>query len=160
MEINGELIRRVWEKASVIRGQNPEVYRMDVNGKWIKMKEFNNTDSEYGWTIYSVDGSDIAMHNLQELIPVHTYNNSVPLVGFVNNTAGLFQNPLCPRRIVNPAGAEACKVRHRLVRRPPVKARMWPAAIVEGQIPADRGAGLANSVVGLQVDLPVLDRPP
>ena len=94
MEINGELIRRVWEKASVIRGQNPEVYRLDVNGKWIKMKEFNNSDSEYGWTIYSVDGSDIGMSNLHELIPIHTYGNSVPLVGFMNSGANIFQNPL------------------------------------------------------------------
>jgi len=94
VEINGELIRRVWEKASVIRGQNPEVYRMDVNGKWIKMKEFNNPDSEYGWTIYSVDGSDISMSNLIELIPIHTYENSVPLVGFINGGSSIFQNPL------------------------------------------------------------------
>ena len=94
MEINGELIRRVWEKASEIRGQNPEVYRMDVNGKWIKMKEFNNGDSEYGWTIYSVDGSDITIINLHELIPVHTYGNSVPLVGLMTSGNSIFQTPL------------------------------------------------------------------
>src|SRR3954462_11093633 len=37
---------------------------------------------------------------------------------------------------------------------------MGPAPIVEGQIPADRGAGLADRVVGSEVDLLVLDRPP
>jgi hypothetical protein len=94
MEINGELIRRVWDKASFIRGQNPEVFRLDVNGKWIKMKEFNNVDSEYGWTIYSVDGSDISMMNLQQLIPIHTYENSVALVGVMNSASNIFQNPL------------------------------------------------------------------
>ena len=37
---------------------------------------------------------------------------------------------------------------------------MRPAAIVEGQITADRGAGLADAGVGLEVDLFVFDRPP
>ena len=35
-----------------------------------------------------------------------------------------------------------------------------PRAIVEVQIPADRGAGLADAVVGVQIDLLVLDRSP
>jgi hypothetical protein len=33
-------------------------------------------------------------------------------------------------------------------------------SIVEGQVPADRGSGLADCVVGPEVDLLVLDRPP
>src|SRR4051812_155385 len=37
---------------------------------------------------------------------------------------------------------------------------MGPAPIVEGQVPADRGAGLADRVIGSEVDLLVLDRPP
>lgn len=37
---------------------------------------------------------------------------------------------------------------------------MGPAAIVEGHIAADRGAGLADGLVSLQVDLLVLDRAP
>src|SRR3712207_4789164 len=37
---------------------------------------------------------------------------------------------------------------------------MQSAAIVEGQVPAHRGASLADRVVGSEVDLLVLDRPP
>src|SRR3954447_12743702 len=47
-----------------------------------------------------------------------------------------------------------------LIGRGPVKARMGPAPIVEGEVPADRGAGRADGVVGPQVNLLVLDRPP
>src|SRR3954463_4313692 len=47
-----------------------------------------------------------------------------------------------------------------LVRRLPVKAGVGSPSIVEGQIPADRGPGLADRVVGPEVDLLVLDRSP
>src|ERR1700676_5254230 len=39
-----------------------------------------------------------------------------------------------------------------VIRRPSVKARMRTLAVVEVQIPADRGARLADAVVGPQID--------
>ena len=47
-----------------------------------------------------------------------------------------------------------------VVRRPSVKARMRALAVVEIQIPADRGARLGDAVVGPQIDLLVFDRTP
>src|SRR3954469_4318342 len=47
-----------------------------------------------------------------------------------------------------------------LVRRLPVKAGVGSPAIVEGQVPADRGPGLADRVVGSEIHLLVLDRSP
>ena len=47
-----------------------------------------------------------------------------------------------------------------LVGRAPVKARRGPASIVEGEVPADRGAGRADGIVGVQIDFLVLDRAP
>src|SRR3954471_689750 len=44
-----------------------------------------------------------------------------------------------------------------LVRRLPVKAGVGSPSIVEGQIPADRGPGLADRVVGPEINLLVLD---
>src|SRR6185436_16087329 len=41
-----------------------------------------------------------------------------------------------------------------------VKARVWPLAIVEVEITTERTARLAHAVVGPQIDLFVLDRPP
>src|ERR1700676_4831173 len=47
-----------------------------------------------------------------------------------------------------------------VIGRPSVKARMRTLAVVEVQIPADRGARLADAVVGPQIDLFVFDRAP
>src|ERR671932_2898822 len=47
-----------------------------------------------------------------------------------------------------------------LVRRLPVKARMGSASIVEGKVAAVRGPGLADRVVGPEIDLLVFERPP
>jgi hypothetical protein len=41
-----------------------------------------------------------------------------------------------------------------------VKARMWPPAVVEVQVAADRSAGLANAVVGVQIHLLIFDAAP
>ena len=38
-----------------------------------------------------------------------------------------------------------------------VKALMRPASIVEGEVPGNAGPGLADAVVGMQIDLFVLD---
>ena len=43
---------------------------------------------------------------------------------------------------------------------PPVKARMRPPAIIEGQIAANRSASLGDTVVGPQIDLLVFDAAP
>lgn len=47
-----------------------------------------------------------------------------------------------------------------MIRRPGVKARMRALAVVEVQISADRSAGLADAVVGSEIDLLVFDRAP
>ena len=47
-----------------------------------------------------------------------------------------------------------------LIGRPAVKARVRAAAIVEIEIPSDRGTCVRHAVVGVQIDLLVLHRPP
>src|SRR3954468_3447702 len=46
------------------------------------------------------------------------------------------------------------------IRRPPVKARMRSACVVEVEIPADRSTGLGDGAVSSEGDLLVLDRSP
>jgi hypothetical protein len=94
MDINGELIRRVWDKASTIPGQDPDAYRMDVSGTWIKMKDFNDEDSVYGWTIYSVDGAQHNLGNLPKLIPLHTFNNHSLIGAMPGTSSRLLEEPL------------------------------------------------------------------
>ena len=46
------------------------------------------------------------------------------------------------------------------IRRPGVKARMRALAVVKIKISAERGARLADAVIGLEIDLLVFDRAP
>ena len=94
MDINGELIRRVWEKASAIPGQDPEVYRIDMSGVWIRLKDYNDEDSVYGWTIYAVDGVDRTLQNLPQLVPLHTFNNHSISGTLSGSGAEMLQDPL------------------------------------------------------------------
>ena len=94
MDINGELIRRVWEKASTIPGQDPDQYRTDMSGTWIRLKDFNDEDSVYGWTIYSVDGTDQDLAHIARLIPLHTFNNSSINGILPGNTNKLLEEPM------------------------------------------------------------------
>lgn len=43
-------IEDVWEKASTIRGKNPDVWRKDSKGQKIKKGSYG-TQGEYGWHV-------------------------------------------------------------------------------------------------------------
>ena len=91
MEVNGQLIRQVWEKASPITGQDSEIFRLDMQGSWIRKKDFNNIDSLYGWTIYPLNSPANDFSKLHELIPVHTHENQIPLAGIQSPTDMVFR---------------------------------------------------------------------
>lgn len=47
-----ELLKnRIWQKASIVEGFDPELIRKDCCGAWIIKSEYNNTNSIYGWEI-------------------------------------------------------------------------------------------------------------
>lgn len=46
-----EQIETVWCKAIVQSNNNPDVFRQDYAGAWIKRNDYGNRDSEYGWEI-------------------------------------------------------------------------------------------------------------
>ena len=64
-------VEAVWRKATIVYGYDPDEWRKDVAGAWIKKSEYGNTDSIYGWEIdhkypVSMGGSDSIL-NLQPL---------------------------------------------------------------------------------------------
>jgi hypothetical protein len=93
MDINGELILKVWDKATPIPGQDPAVFRLDSSGAWIKLKHYNDVDSIYGWTINSLRGNDFSLNNIQNLIPVHLHSNNIQLAGLQPQKSNILSEP-------------------------------------------------------------------
>lgn len=42
---------KIWNKARVIEGYDPDKYRQDACGAWIAFDEYQNRNSTYGWEI-------------------------------------------------------------------------------------------------------------
>jgi len=65
----------IWEKAHIVRGQNPNVYRKDDQGNLIRKQSYG-TKGQYGWEIDHKNpkckgGTD----NLRNLRPLHWQKN-------------------------------------------------------------------------------------
>ncbi|MCF2659700.1 HNH endonuclease [Parabacteroides distasonis] len=70
-----ELIEQVWKKAKEVEGRNPDIWRKDFAGAWIRRDEYG-VRSKYGWVVDHVRpnflGGDDSLSNLQTL---HWRNN-------------------------------------------------------------------------------------
>lgn len=73
MSFTDEIIQQVWEKGRTVSNNDPNVWRNDECGAWIKRAEYGNRDSQYGWEIDHIDpeGGD----ELSNLRPLQWENN-------------------------------------------------------------------------------------
>ncbi len=74
-------IQEVWEKATPVPNFDPEVYRKDPFGAWIKRSEYGNTNIHVslGWIIEESKFVNVASGNKKEasLLPIQWENTSI-----------------------------------------------------------------------------------
>jgi len=70
------IIDQIWEKALIVTGIDPKLYRKDCAGAWISRTAYGDADSIFGWEIdhiYPVAlGGD---NNIINLRPMNCRNN-------------------------------------------------------------------------------------
>lgn len=74
--MDSSTINMVWEKGTVVKGVNKDLFRMDACGAWIK-KDLYGIDNLYGWEIdhiypQSKGGKD----DIENLRPLQHQNNA------------------------------------------------------------------------------------
>ena len=79
MEFDNETVQSVWEKARATNDQNPDEWRKDECGAWIKFDQYGHQASEYGWKIESIKAGD--QHKLENLRPFQHENSFVLATG-------------------------------------------------------------------------------
>jgi hypothetical protein len=69
-----EMIQQVWEKGKIVSKNEPNVFRKDECGAWIRRNQYGNRNSQYGWEIdhISPGGPD----TLSNLRPLQWKNNT------------------------------------------------------------------------------------
>ncbi len=68
-----DMIQAVWDKGRTMPEQNPEEWRRDQCGAWMRRDQYGNEGSEFGWKIENpTTGTPDDVDNLQ---PVHCSND-------------------------------------------------------------------------------------
>ncbi len=75
-DFSEEIIKSVWQKAIVQANNDPDIFRKDYAGAWIKRSEYGNRNSDYGWEIDHIkpikkNGTD----EIDNLCPLNWHNN-------------------------------------------------------------------------------------
>lgn len=71
-----EQIEQVWQKARIVANNNPNVFRQDYAGAWIRRDQYKDRDAKYGWEIdHCLPESKGGTDDLSNLYPLHWRNN-------------------------------------------------------------------------------------
>jgi hypothetical protein len=79
MEFNNETVQGVWEKARATNDMDPNEWRKDECGAWIKYDQYGHQGSDFGWKIESVRPGE--HQTLENLRPFQHENSFVLATG-------------------------------------------------------------------------------
>lgn len=66
MSHSKEVIAQVWQHARVLTDHDPQIWRQDECGAWIRHEHYGREDSEFGWTIVNISvGGPDTVENLR-----------------------------------------------------------------------------------------------
>ncbi|HEY9177165.1 MAG TPA: hypothetical protein VIN07_05720 [Flavipsychrobacter sp.] len=63
--------RKVWNKAALLQGHPPDIWRRDMQGNVIHWQEYENKESKYGWKIHNANLQSNELTDIEYLHPVH-----------------------------------------------------------------------------------------
>lgn len=77
MVYSKDTIQEVWEKGTVVSGNDQDVWRKDQCKAWIGKRYYGNRQSQYGWEIdYIKPESEGGGDELSNLRPLQWQNNA------------------------------------------------------------------------------------
>ena len=92
MAFDEKTIQEVWMKGTVVKGNDPNVWRQDTCGAWMYRSSYGDRKSQYGWEIDHISPSEPDV--LSNLRPLQWQTNAEKSEGRLkcNVTASGTQN--------------------------------------------------------------------
>jgi hypothetical protein len=82
MSFSEDVVQKVWEKAAIVSGIDPNEWRKDECTAWINRKQYGNRNSDYGWEIDHIKPeSEGGGDELSNLRPLQWENNATKQAG-------------------------------------------------------------------------------
>jgi len=77
MSFSEDTIKKVWDKAKTVPGNDTNVWRKDQCGAWIGWSYYGNRKSQYGWEIdHITPESEGGGNEISNLRPLQWENNA------------------------------------------------------------------------------------
>lgn len=77
MPYSKEVVAKVWQHARVMTDFDPQTWRQDECGAWIRMEHYERADSEFGWKIVNVSaGGPDTVENLRPFQHANGYDRA------------------------------------------------------------------------------------